>query len=275
MENHKNRVREKPIFANINLQGLCNYKCFFCIGNEIKSKTCNNYLNVHFCYWKNFDKFLNLCKNDNINKIYLTGQNTDPLLYRYLDELIVYLKEKGFLVGIRTNGQLALKQINSINKINDVISLSIHSLNNDTLEKITKVRNKIDWKEVINRIEVPLRISIVVNRYNKDELFDIIKYFSQFKKIKYIQLRCIDTDYRFNELKDDIEIFNQLVKKIDEKYPCIKKFYTSSSYEIFGKEVSLWKTVETTINSYNYFTDGVISDNYFIVEGYNNKNIGG
>ena len=39
-------------------------------------------------------------------------------------------------------------------------------------------------------------------------------------------------------------------------------------FNVYGKDVSFWSTVETSVNSLNYFTDGVCSDEYFIVEGY-------
>lgn len=268
MKDFKNRNREKPTFANINLQGICNFKCFFCIGNEIEDET-RNYLNVHFNEWKNFKEYLKLCKENDIKKIYLTGQNTDPLLYKYLDEIIEYLKSEGFEVGIRTNGVLTLKNLEAINKINDKVSISIHTLNENTLEKITGVKLNIDWDKIINSIKVPLRIALVVNRYNKDEVLDTIKYLSKFKNISYIQLRCIATDNYYEYFKEDIDDFLELSEYIDKKFKYKKSFYTSKIYEIYGKEVSLWRTISTTINSFNYFTNGIISDDYFIVEGYN------
>ncbi len=268
MKDFKNRNREKPTFANINLQGICNFKCFFCIGNEIEDET-RNYLNVHFNEWKNFKEYLKLCKENDIKKIYLTGQNTDPLLYKYLDEIIEYLKSEGFEVGIRTNGVLTLKNLEAINKINDKVSISIHTLNENTLEKITGVKLNIDWDKIINSIKVPLRIALVVNRYNKDEVLDTIKYLSKFKNISYIQLRCIATDNYYEYFKEDIDDFLKLSEYIDKKFKYKKSFYTSKIYEIYGKEVSLWRTISTTINSFNYFTNGIISDDYFIVEGYN------
>lgn len=36
-------------------------------------------------------------------------------------------------------------------------------------------------------------------------------------------------------------------------------------------EVVFWRTVKTTTNSFNYFTDGTFSKEYFIVEGYANE----
>ena len=272
MQDHKNRNREKPSFANINLQGPCNYQCYFCLGNDINEGYCHNYLNIHFSKWKNFDKYLIKCKEDGIKKIYLTGQNTDPLLYKYLKELIDYLKNKGFLVGIRTNGVKALEKIDIINSLNDEVGLSIHSLTPEINKKITNHSTISNWDKIIKSIKTPLRIAIVVTRYNKDEILNIIKYFSKYKNINYIQLRCISTDERYSDLKEDIICYKELTQYISKNYHYLKSFYTASIYNIYGIEVCLWKTIKTTINSYNYFTNGIISTNYFIVEGYKKHN---
>jgi molybdenum cofactor biosynthesis enzyme MoaA len=74
----KNRNRENPTFANINLLGKCNVDCYFCLGKDIPEL-----LNIHdqtrmpFREWKNFDKFLSICKEGGINKLYITGQNME------------------------------------------------------------------------------------------------------------------------------------------------------------------------------------------------------
>lgn len=269
MKDYKNRNRKEPVFANINLQGPCNYKCYFCLGNDICLSKKINYLNKEFSEWKDFDKYLDLCRQKNIEKIYLTGQNTDPLLYKYLQELIDYIKGKGFKVGIRTNGYLSLLKMNAINSINGSFSLSIHSLDSDTHYKITKIKNIPDWDKIIPLIKVPLRVSIVVNRYNENEIFSIIKYLSKFSNIRYIQLRCVATDTRYEELKNDMISYDNIKNMIEEKYSCIREFYTSKIYDIDGMEVDLWRTVQTDINSLNYFTEGIISDDYFVIEGYN------
>lgn len=267
----KNRNREKPIFANINLQGPCNLNCYFCIGCDFKSKIDANYLNTHFTEWENLDEYLTMLKRDGINKVYLTGQNTDPLLYEYLDDLIEYLELEGFIVGIRTNGLLANFQMENINKLNGTISFSIHSLNPDTNELITGSRIIPNLKEIDDNILVPYRISIVVNRYNIEEIEDMIMELSKLKNLRYIQLRGIATDNNYDVYKDDIVLFNKLAEYFSKKYTKTREYYTSKIYNIGNVEVSMWKTIDTTINSYNYFTDGVISDNYFIVEGYDRR----
>lgn len=265
MQNYKNRNREKPSFANINLQGPCNYQCYFCLGRDISLGSCHNYLNKHFSKWKNFHKYLEKCKRDGIKKIYLTGQNTDPLLYKYLQELIEYLK---FHVGIRTNGVLALEKMDIINSLNDEVGLSIHSLTPDINKKITNHSIIPDWDMIIKKIKVPLRIAIVVTRYNKNKILSLIQFFSKYKNISYIQLRCIATDERYEELKEDIDCYKEVTSEIMEKLSYLRDYYTASIYDVYGIEVCLWKTVATTINSYNYFTDGIISTDYFVVEGY-------
>ena len=64
---NKNRDREKPTFANVNLLGICNANCYFCLGKdsecELEGK---NQVGVHFYEWKNFDKFLERCKENGV-----------------------------------------------------------------------------------------------------------------------------------------------------------------------------------------------------------------
>lgn len=48
----------------------------------------------------------------------------------------------------------------------------------------------------------------------------------------------------------------------------MEDFYGAERYQLYGKEVCFWRTVETCANSINYFTDGTISEEYFVVEGY-------
>lgn len=182
--------------------------------------------------------------------------------------MIEYLKNEGFYVGIRTNGVLALEKMDIINSLNDEVGLSIHSLTPDINKKITNHSIIPDWDMIIKKIKVPLRIAIVVTRYNKNEILSLIQFFSKYKNISYIQLRCIATDERYEELKEDIDCYKEVTSEIMEKFSYLRDYYTASIYDVYGIEVCLWKTVATTINSYNYFTDGIISTDYFVVEGY-------
>ena len=272
---NKNRNREEYMFANINLLGKCNANCYFCLGKDIPNLlNIHNQLHVHFSEWKNFEKFLKDCENKGIKKLYLTGQNTDALLYEYFDELIDYIQGRGFELGIRTNGYLIEKHLREIRKLKGGVGLSIHSLDSETNNKIMGRPDILDWEKLIPAIKSDtnhIRVAVVINRYNKDQIMDIIKYLSKFDEIDYIQARRISTDTREDVLREDVEIYENLYREVEKKFGIYDTFYNAQRIKMFGKEVCWWRTVETTANSMNYFTDGTISGNYFVVEGYLNN----
>lgn len=268
---NKNRNREKYTFANINLLGKCNANCYFCLGKDIEVELSGkNQLNQHFSEWINFDKFLKTCEEKNIKKLYLTGQTADGLQYKYLSELIDFLQGNGFLVGVRTNGYLAIQKMDSIKKMKDEIAFSIHSLNPEKNNIIMGKPYLPDWDKIIPQCGDNVRVSIVLCKYNIDEFDDLVEYISKFDNVKYIQVRRISTDTRYELLKQDIQLYEEFYKKIEEKYSDsrIDDFYCAQRFIINNKEVNFWRTIETSVNSLNYFTDGTCSDEYFIVEGY-------
>jgi MoaA/NifB/PqqE/SkfB family radical SAM enzyme len=266
---NKNRDREKYTFANINLLGRCNANCYFCLGKDIEDELAGkNQLNVHYDEWKNFDYFLQQCKENNIVKLYLTGQTADGLQYKYLDELIDYLQSTGFTVGVRTNGYLAEEKIDSIKKMKGEIGYSIHTLSPEKNKIIMGKDFLPDWRKIIPASGENVRVSIVLNRYNLGEFYDIVKYISSFENVKYIQVRRISTDTRFELLKKDIELFERFYEEFSKSHKQTGSFSLAQQFMLDGKEIVFWRTVETSCNSLNYFTDGTCSDEYFVVEGY-------
>jgi len=211
----KNRQREAPIFANINLLGKCNVDCFFCLGKDIEEELApHNQLNEHFTKWKNFSSFLNRCDTAGIKKLYVTGQNTDSLLYKYLSNLISFLQKSGFQVGLRTNGYRAADKLNEINQCDLSVGYSIHSLNWRTNVAILGRKHVPDWVEIIGKTANP-RVQIVVNRYNEFEVMGILRYLEQFDHLRYVQVRRVSTDTRFFELRPDIEAYERVWKHVD------------------------------------------------------------
>ncbi len=266
----KNRKRSKYSFANINFLGKCNLDCFFCLGKDLEKEFSKyNQLNTPPSELPNLDEFLNLCKELNIENIYITGQNTDSLLYRHLDELIDYLQEKwNFKVGLRTNGLLAKRKINTINKCKKSISYTLLTLDPEIMEKITGVGIIPDFDYIFRNVKIPQRVATVVTTYNVDEILDLIKFVSKYPQIRYFQVRRISTDTRYDEMKEHIEAFENFYEKIKQKFPQVDEFEKSPILDIYGVRTSFWRTVETTVNSLNYFSNGVISKEYFIIEGY-------
>jgi len=267
----KNRNRTAPTFANINLLGKCNARCFFCLGKDLNGLIDDeNQLNLHYTQWKNFPKFLSACAENGIKKLYITGQTADGLQYKYLTELVHYLQNFDFTVGIRTNGYLAHypEKLRAIKEMDDEIGYSIHSLNPETNKLIMGREDIPDWDTIIPASGDNTRVAIVINRHNRHEILDLMTYISKFKNVRYIQLRRISTDNRFDEHEIDLQAFEDFYKQFISTHEVKATYESAEIYEHNGMPVSFWRTVETSANSFNYFTDGTVSDEYFVVEGY-------
>jgi molybdenum cofactor biosynthesis enzyme MoaA len=263
--------RSNYTFANINLLGKCNYNCYFCLGKDLESeftKYCHAY--DHFSEWNNLDLFLVKCKSHGIKQLYITGQNMDSLQYSYLDELIHFLKGEGFFVGLRTNGLLAHKKMSIINEcttcMGDAVSYTMLSLRNDSNKLITDKSILPYWSYIFEKTKVPFRIAIVVTKYNKNEIEEMLDYITQSIEVKYIQIRKICTENRHELLQEDMDAYDEVYNRLcKDSY---RSYENANSILWNWKEVSFWKTVETTANSINYFTNGIISEEYFIIKGY-------
>ena len=280
----KRRDRSPYSFANINLLGKCNVDCFFCLGKDLAEQFGKfNHINTHFSEWRNFDTLIDECRLYDIRKIYLTGQNVDALQYKYIPELICYLREQGFTtVGCRTNGMLWDRQIPAswgmprrLVTLFDTVSYSVHTLQQHTQNIIFGGRQwgVPDWKKVFEMTEpARVRAAIVLNRYNHHEMFELLNYLAD-TNVDYIQIRKICTDTRLSEHEADMAIFEEWADGFDKTMGGpVCKFEDAPQYMWAGKRVSIWRTVGTSVNSLNYFTDGTLSNEYFVIEGYSKQN---
>lgn len=255
-------------YGEILFTGRCNLSCFYCLGREMEKDVYDTSANkVHFRDWKNFNLWLSSLKDSNTPKIYLSSTNSEPLLYPYLEELILFLKDKGFKVGIRTNG---FKDMAVCSLCNEEISVSLQSLNPDTFKKITGKNLTFDIIKNIRSIKspAPLRVSIVVNRYNEKEVIDMLEVLKNLN-ISYVQLRKV---YKYNSTKDfdeDILAYYR-VKSAFRAFKKIGNFKESEIFDYSGLNVSFWDNVfsKESIRSSNYWTDGRCTLNNLLVPGY-------
>ncbi len=96
----------------------------------------------------------------------------------------------------------------------------------------------------------------------------MLKYISKFNNVKYIQVRRICTDTREEFLLPDVLAYEEVFEEVKKNFPLVGHFYNAEVFSMYGKEVCFWRTVKTSIESYNYYTDGTINDEYFVIEGY-------
>lgn len=266
----KNRQRDPYSFANINLLGHCNAHCFFCLGLDIEAELRGqDQLAQHYRRWARFDDFLDRCHEHGIVKLYLTGQNTDAALYPHLADLIGYVHERGFQMGLRTNGYAATPQfVELANRCELSTGYSIHSLSPITTKMILGRSNVPDWDYLLSETQ-RARVSIVLNRCNEHEFWDVLRFVAQYQP-RYVQVRRVSTDTRLELLAPDMAAYERVYTEVNRIFgPPARKFVADAEeYHIYDVPVVFWRTVKTSVNSLNYFTDGTISDEYFIVEGY-------
>ena len=264
----KNRTREKFTFANINLLGRCNADCFFCLGKEVPGIDGRNYTKVHFSKWSNFDRFVDALKLHNIEKVYVTGQNTDSLLYVHLPEFVSYLQDDvGVGVGLRTNGFKAQKKLDVVNSCKLECGYSIHTLKQDVQRSLMNRNFVPDWDYLLSHTERS-RVAMVITQFNVHEFFDVVRFTKNYANVQHFQARRVSSDFRQEEMLKHVQEYEKLHKFVESSHPLIREFYGAPIYDIDGVEVTFWRTVQTTVNSINYFTDGTLSDEYFVVEGY-------
>lgn len=111
-------------------------------------------------------------------------------------------------------------------------------------------------------------MSVVLNRYNRPEFWALLQYISKFPNVKYIQVRRICTDTREEFLIDDVRAYEQTFTDVESAHPVVGHFYSAEIFRLYNKDVCFWRTTKTSIDSFNYYTDGTINDEYFVIEGY-------
>lgn len=286
--------QKKIDYAEILVLGKCICKCFYCLGNEMVKASKYNQLSEHFSEWKNFPEFIAQCKNEDIRKMYVSSVNTDPFLYKYIEELVAYLRTEFELVGIRGNAAALKPELYPvIQNCNEETSISLNAMTQNISVEIAGNAAKYENTNLQYFLENEertfkerketrkIRVSIVVNRYNVVEIPYILDWLSSFNVkqpvINYVQLRKI---YKYSDKKkfaEDRTAYDILKNHFKESFELDSNFHESEIYNWEGPEanlkVSFWDDVfvPESIKSLNYFTSGVISNDNLLVPGFENK----
>ena len=127
-----------PVRVNFLVTKFCNLSCFYCYAEDILNK-------------KDVQEFSFEDLKNIVDQIYESGcrwiniLGGEPLLRDDIEELIDYMKQKGILVEMTTNGYFIKKRISALKKIDHLaISLDGNKESNDrargddSVEKIVK-----------------------------------------------------------------------------------------------------------------------------------------
>ena len=113
----KAKVTKKriPVRVNLLVTKFCNLSCFYCYAEDILNK-------------KDVPEFSLEDLKDIIDQVYESGcrwiniLGGEPLLRNDIEEIIDYMKQKGMLVEMTTNGYFIKKRISALKKIEEWLS---------------------------------------------------------------------------------------------------------------------------------------------------------
>ena len=154
----------------------------------------------------------------------------------------------GARLSLHTNGQLALKKIDTFNLYNRV-SLSLPSFDAGVHEKMTGSPRVPDLVAIVQAARVPIKVSCVVNEHNAARLDPFLARCHEIG-IRRVVLRQLYGDPRWWPLPWRIRRTGT--------------YRDNPVYDYRGMEVTFWRFDATASTSLNLFGDGTISDEYLL-----------
>lgn len=162
----------RPITANLIVTRNCNMGCIFC-GVEHMSRRRAVDASIDEARW-----IIDRLAEAGILHINLFGG--EPLYFRYIDDLIPYIKKNMLYCSLITNGRLLTeRRLDLIEEHVDAVAVSLHGLK-EHHDRIVRRRGSFD--HVISRLvqlekrKIPTTVNITVTDRTVEELPQLIAY---------------------------------------------------------------------------------------------------
>ena len=248
-------------FGNIHLSGPCNRSCYFCIGQHMMDLDDRN--NLDKFPLLNLNRFVYLCGIYGVSEIFVTGSNTDPMLYKHTEKLKECIKTgiPSAIFGIRTNGALVLTNP-EVWRLYDKASISITSFNKDIYQKTMGQGETPELLKIMSiSPNMNLKINIVLcpEILESGDLMNTLKILNSYG-IKRVNLR---EPYGQAHIGDPLSDYMKPTKVI---------FDTSPVYTVGDMEVTYWDVHYVGVESINLYASGNISKDYAITKGHSTGN---
>ncbi len=165
----------KPFTCVLELTHLCNFKCPHCY------LPTNRY---HGLEYNRFKKLVDIINEFNFFIINITGG--EPLTHPYFCDIYTYIKERGLITTLLTNGYLINQRIVDLlkNYPPHSVEISLYGSNSDEYLRNTGVTN--GFQTVMSNIHLLLKnnintvIKTVLTNYNINNIYNYIKVANRF-----------------------------------------------------------------------------------------------
>jgi MoaA/NifB/PqqE/SkfB family radical SAM enzyme len=247
-------------FANILLAGPCNLRCPWCIGRQLPGPAPHSTLRRFPL--PGLDRFLARARELGLTQVSLTGVNTDPLLYRRPRRLLARLRRRlpGVQVSLHTNGLLALPKMALVNRF-DRVSLSLASLDPRTCRVMTGRPLVPDLARIVERLRVPLKVSVLVTAHNADQLPDLLRRLRELGIRRVVLRRLVRAPLAVGHARAWVQ-----VRRTVARWPLRRRFGGNPVFDAGGLEVTLWDFERSTLRCLNLCPDGSLSTEYRLQE---------
>lgn len=161
-------------FLSFPITKRCNFHCLYCgMGGEATASS-NDYITPSL-----IQKYVDHGIERGLKKFRITGG--EPFLHPQIKEILSYLASTGSYVLVNTNGSLIMKHVDWLKDLPSTVkfAVSFDTLKPDVLKVIS---GSHDHAAVINGIRFLagqgnlLRLNMVINKYNCEEVYDIIHF---------------------------------------------------------------------------------------------------
>lgn len=250
----------------------CNFKCAYCPPfGENMAKT-----EIGLCNIASLLNLIEIASKYDVKVVRFTGG--EPfLLPKRVHELLAQACKYNFSkIILNTNGFTLSEHIHWLKEYKDkfLLKISLDTLNPETFNKIIQVPN-LQHDKVLKGIELAvneqfnIEINAVANKYNIDELMDIIKYCQSNK----LNLKIFDlfdfggTIENFDDIKVDIDSF---LSKIRNEFECLEderlpgdRGIEMHKYKLTDTNHLLIVSHEGKNSSSKYYTDSCKNCQYY------------
>jgi hypothetical protein len=264
-------------FGNIHFSGVCNRSCYFCIGQHMMGL--DSYNNLATWPLNGLDTFVEKCQEHNVKEVNLTGTNTDPALYLYLDQLCAYLRRNipGVVLGIRTNGALLEKRSKAM-KLFDKGSISVTSFNKEIYNKTMGQGCPPDIRAFMNedcKLSENLKLNIVLcpEILEGDDCCDLLNTLTTLNFLAF-ERSMLKNNPSFKLKVNLREPYGQ--PHIGDPMPGFGFIRTGerlgmSQYNFGWLDVTYWDVHYVEVESVNLYANGNVSEDYPVTRGYDSE----
>lgn len=219
------RKRETSNYlAFIEITNICNMRCKHCMNWSVENS------NIGFDKEKILRLIDELYQN-NTEEIYISGG--EPLLYPYIDDVMLYAHSLGMKVTLATNALEISNHIEAIKKSVQLVSISLDGIGT-THDKFRGVsesfNNCVDMFRLLKENDVKTRISAMIWKENIKELENMILLAKScgVSKVNFAFLIPEGRAKTDNTIKVPIEKYKEIMENID----VLRKKYKSEDFDI-------------------------------------------